>query len=417
MASVQLSVYVPRDSSALSVGAEEVAAAIAAHARHGDVKVDIVRNGSRGLYWLEPLVEVVTRSGRRAYGPVRPSDVPSLVAGGAAAAAVMMVAVNYQKPPYCVFSLNPGANVTSPKDMVGLEFGSSTASFMPRIAMAFMKMHGLDSSTLRVVNIDGASRVPMLAARKVQSIDQFVMSEPGIRRAVKDAEAKCMLFGDHGLDIYSNGIGVREDFLQQNPEVVRAFIRAALRGWKDAMSNPEEAAKIQVQYVKALDPALIVDELRIVRRLAVTPDTEKDGYGAMNREKMQRSVDFMNPNVEIVGANARRRHLPPGYLPSTRSARSAAQVRFFRVVVLVTGGALRHRRPPLRVRAAGRDRMVADVQGVQRRVDVLIPTRQTFGREILETPAHRRGVLAAAHPEAHNRSIDHRMPNGGDTSR
>jgi len=245
-------------------------------------------------------------------------DVPSLVAGGAAAAAVMMVAVNYQKPPYCVFSLNPGANVTSPKDMVGLEFGSSTASFMPRIAMAFMKMHGLDSSTLRVVNIDGASRVPMLAARKVQSIDQFVMSEPGIRRAVKDAEAKCMLFGDHGLDIYSNGIGVREDFLQQNPEVVRAFIRAALRGWKDAMSNPEEAAKIQVQYVKALDPALIVDELRIVRRLAVTPDTEKNGYGAMNREKMQRSVDFMNTNVEITG---RKRTVDdiyrPGYLPAT----------------------------------------------------------------------------------------------------
>ena len=128
-------------------------------------------------------------------------DVPSLVAAGGVAAAIKIVAVNYQKPPYCVFSLNPGANVTTPKDMVGLEYGSSTASFMPRIAMAFMKMHGLDSSTLRVVNIDGAARVPMLAARKVQSIDQFVMSEPGIRRAVKDAEAKCMLFGDHGLDI------------------------------------------------------------------------------------------------------------------------------------------------------------------------------------------------------------------------
>jgi NitT/TauT family transport system substrate-binding protein len=244
-------------------------------------------------------------------------DVPSLVAGGGAAAAIKMVAVNYQKPPYCVFSLNPGANVTTPKDMVGLEFGSSTASFMPRIAMAFMKMHGLDPSTLRVVNIDGAARVPMLAARKVQSIDHFVMSEPGIRRAVKDAEPKCMLLGDHGLDIYSNGIGVREDFLQQNPEVVRGFIRAALRGWKDAMSNPEEAAKIQIQFVRALDPSLIVDELRVVRRLAVTPDTEKNGLGAMNREKMQRSVEFMNNNVEITG---RKRTVDDiyrsGYLPT-----------------------------------------------------------------------------------------------------
>jgi NitT/TauT family transport system substrate-binding protein len=228
-------------------------------------------------------------------------DIPSLVAGGGGASSVRIVAVNYQKPPYCVFSLNPGANVTTPKDMVGLEFGSSTASFVPRIHMAFMKMHGLDPSTLRVVNIDGSARVPMLAARKVQAIDLFVMSEPGIRRAVKDAEPKCMLLGDHGLDIYSNSIGVREDFLKQNPEVVRGFVRAALRGWKDALANPEEAARIQVQTLKALDPQIVVEEVKIVRRLAVVPDVEKNGLGTMNRDKMKRTVDFINANVEVQG--------------------------------------------------------------------------------------------------------------------
>lgn len=227
-------------------------------------------------------------------------DVPSLVAAGSGTN-VKMVAVNYQKPPYCVFSLNPGANVTSPKDMVGLEFGSSTASFVWKIHQAFMKMHGLDPSTLRVVNIDGAARVPMLAARKVQAIDLFVMSEPGIRRAVKDAEPKCLLLADHGLDIYANGIGVTEDFLQKNPGVVRGFVRAALRGWKDALANPEEASRLQVQFVKALDPGIIVEELHIVRRLAVVPDTEKNGLGWMNREKMRRTVDFINNNVEVPG--------------------------------------------------------------------------------------------------------------------
>ena len=245
-------------------------------------------------------------------------DVPSLVAAGSAAASVKMVAVNYQKPPYCVFSLNPGANVTSPKDMVGLEFGSSTASFVWKIHQAFMKMHGLDPSTLRVVNIDGAARVPMLAARKVQAIDLFVMSEPAIRRAVKDAEPKCLLLGDHGLDIYANGIGVSEDFLQKNPEVVRGFVRAALRGWKDALANPEEAAKLQVQFVKALDPGIIVEELHIVRRLAVVPDTEKNGLGAMNRDKMRRTVDFINNNVEIAGRKLTVEDIyREGYLPAT----------------------------------------------------------------------------------------------------
>ncbi|HUG76437.1 MAG TPA: ABC transporter substrate-binding protein [Burkholderiales bacterium] len=244
-------------------------------------------------------------------------DVPSLVAAGGSASTIKMVAVNYQKPPYCVFSLNPGANVTAPKDMVGLEFGSSTASFVWKIHQAFMKMHGLDPSTLRVVNIDGSARVPMLAARKVQAIDLFVMSEPGIRRAVKDAEPKCLLLGDHGLDIYANGIGVTEEFLQKNPGVVRGFVRAALRGWKDALANPQEAAKIQLQYVKALNPEIIVEELHIVRRLAVVPDTEKNGLGAMNREKMGRTVDFINNNVEVSGRKLTVDDIyRDGYLPS-----------------------------------------------------------------------------------------------------
>ncbi len=73
-------VYVPGDAGALSIGAGEVAAAIAAEAKRRGVQLDLVRNGSRGAYWLEPLVEVATGSGRVAYGPVRTADVPSLFA-------------------------------------------------------------------------------------------------------------------------------------------------------------------------------------------------------------------------------------------------------------------------------------------------------------------------------------------------
>jgi len=73
----QRRVYVPRDSGALSMGASEVADAIAA--RLSD-DTSLVRNGSRGLYWLEPLVEVDTPQGRIAYGPVTADDVESLFA-------------------------------------------------------------------------------------------------------------------------------------------------------------------------------------------------------------------------------------------------------------------------------------------------------------------------------------------------
>ncbi len=73
-------VYVPRDSTALALGADEVAAAIVSQAARQGIAIDLVRNGSRGMFWLEPLVEVVTSEGRVAYGPVTVDDVASLFA-------------------------------------------------------------------------------------------------------------------------------------------------------------------------------------------------------------------------------------------------------------------------------------------------------------------------------------------------
>ena len=59
-----IKVYIPRDSSALSMGADEVASAISAEALKRKIDIGIVRNGSRGAMWLEPLVEVATAAGR-----------------------------------------------------------------------------------------------------------------------------------------------------------------------------------------------------------------------------------------------------------------------------------------------------------------------------------------------------------------
>ncbi|MCX5126309.1 NADH-quinone oxidoreductase subunit NuoF [Streptomyces sp. NBC_00347] len=75
-------VYVPRDSAARSVGADAVADALQHTADQGGIGIELVRNGSRGMLWLEPLVEVVTPRGRVGYGPVTPADVPGLLAAG-----------------------------------------------------------------------------------------------------------------------------------------------------------------------------------------------------------------------------------------------------------------------------------------------------------------------------------------------
>jgi len=81
-------VFVPRDAAARAVGADCVAAALQHEAEQRGLAIELVRNGSRGLFWLEPMIEVETPAGRIAYGPVTPADVAGLfeadlVSGGA----------------------------------------------------------------------------------------------------------------------------------------------------------------------------------------------------------------------------------------------------------------------------------------------------------------------------------------------
>jgi formate dehydrogenase iron-sulfur subunit len=85
---MSMRIYVPGDAAAVACGADELAAAIPALAAKRKQPIEIIRNGSRGMHWLEPMLEVVTAAGRIAYGPVGPADLDSvfdaMLAGGAA---------------------------------------------------------------------------------------------------------------------------------------------------------------------------------------------------------------------------------------------------------------------------------------------------------------------------------------------
>ncbi|CCE10285.1 putative formate dehydrogenase beta subunit [Bradyrhizobium sp. STM 3843] len=76
---MSLRLYVPCDAGALAVGADEVAQALASVASQRGLTIDIVRTGSRGLYWLEPLIEVATPAGRIGFGPATSADAASLL--------------------------------------------------------------------------------------------------------------------------------------------------------------------------------------------------------------------------------------------------------------------------------------------------------------------------------------------------
>ena len=77
-----LRVFIPADAAALSVGADAVARAVADEAARRGVLVEVIRTGSRGLLWLEPLVEVATEQGRLGFGAVRAGEVAGVFDAG-----------------------------------------------------------------------------------------------------------------------------------------------------------------------------------------------------------------------------------------------------------------------------------------------------------------------------------------------
>ena len=70
-------IYVPRDAAALALGAEKVAKAFAGEIASRNLDVTIVRNGSRGMHWLEPLVEIDGKG----FGPATLGDVDTILDG------------------------------------------------------------------------------------------------------------------------------------------------------------------------------------------------------------------------------------------------------------------------------------------------------------------------------------------------
>ncbi|MGE0062135.1 MAG: ABC transporter substrate-binding protein [Xanthobacteraceae bacterium] len=246
-------------------------------------------------------------------------DVPSLVLARSNGSKIKMVAVNYQKAPYAIFSLSTGANVTQPKQLEGLTLGSGAGSSTPKIIQGFMAQKGLDPAKLTISNVAPPARASMLLAGQVPAIEFFVMSKPGLSGGAKakNAELRTLLLADHGLQLYSNGIAATEDYLAKNGDVVKRFVRAALKGWKFALANPEKAAAEQIKYVPSLKPDVIVAELGVVGDLAVTDDTKKNGFGWFDPAKMKANVDFVVKYIGVTGkAPAPADLYATGFLPS-----------------------------------------------------------------------------------------------------
>lgn len=230
------------------------------------------------------------------------SDVVSLaLARARGASSAKFVAMNYQSAPYAIFSLTQGANVTKPEQLSGLEVASGAGSFSPKVIQGFMKQHKLDPASIKFVNVDGAARVSMLLSKKVPAIENFIFTQAGLEKVLPADQLSTFLLAANGLELYANGLLVKEEMIKSRPDTVRAFVKAAMQGWRDTLADPEGASTVMGNYVPGINRDVVVSEIKLLSTLAQSPETRQYGLGWIDARRMQSSIDFVAQNIGISG--------------------------------------------------------------------------------------------------------------------
>jgi len=187
--------------------------------------------------------------------------VSQLIAKGAP---MKIVATVYQSNPNAVMSLKK-ANIKSVKDLAGKKVGVPSGSSQTTMLPLLLKSNNLKESDIDMIDMPVASMVPALLQGQVDavlgSIDAYQ-----IQAEAQGAQLDVYRFADHGVPTVSTSIFASNQYLKDNPEVVRKFVAASLKGWGFALDNPDKTIKD----VKVVFPE-VNEKLAAAELKAITP--------------------------------------------------------------------------------------------------------------------------------------------------
>ncbi len=192
----------------------------------------------------------------------------------------------FQKFPVAVIA-QAGTPLASPADLDGLNIGTPLLEGANYVGLRALLAHaGLPDSAVTVQAI-GFNQVPALTAGQVDAVVVYTNNEP-IRLAAEGMQLSSLNVGDY-VSLAANGILTNEGTIAQEPELVRGFIRALLRGLRDTISDPAAAYTITKTYVEGLaDDAL---EQQVLAATIELWQAERLGYSQpASWETMQQTL-------------------------------------------------------------------------------------------------------------------------------
>ena len=251
--------------------------------KEAELDVDI----QRGLGSGDTVKKVVT--GAADIGFADPVPLIQAVAEGQQVKAIMG---GYMQEPCAMFSTAEGANIRTPREMEGRSIGGPPGDICIILLQVVMQRAGADFAKVSVQNMDAATRIPLLAAGKIDAAGSFYEKEELFDKAFK-AAGKTMVMWPYSKYIEKYSLmTIAGPKLLAKPDVLRKFTLALLKGYKDAIRDPEAGAATIMKMHPEFDRDYIVASAKTIDSVVWDATTKSQGLGVLNSAKMAATIDL-----------------------------------------------------------------------------------------------------------------------------
>lgn len=223
----------------------------------------------------------------------------------------------YEQAPAAIIVLK-SSGITEPKRLNGKKLGSAANDATFKLFPVFASRTGIDVSSMQIQNIEPSLREVLLAQGKVDAIPGQVFNSLMELQAkgIKEADIAYFMYKDYGLQLYGNSVAASPRFLKENPEAVRGFLRATVKGLKDIAHDPELGVKAALAFEPLLNADIERERLRVALSCCiVTENVRKSGYGDIDQERLGKMIAIISQAYNLPRQPTVAEVFDPSYLP------------------------------------------------------------------------------------------------------
>ncbi len=210
------------------------------------------------------------------------------------------VLMTYAKPPFALITLKKN-NIANPKDIEGRKLGAPSGDAAWQQWPIFAKENGIDTSKIQIENVGFAVREPLLAQGQVDAVTAFISNKLALKAiGIPDEDIVTLMMSDYGVDLYGSAVMVNPDFAKANPDAVKGFVKATIRGFIDAYKDPEGAIESIKKHNPIVKPDIELERLQVVNEACYFPEEVlKDGFGDVDMTRLENSIDQLALTFEF----------------------------------------------------------------------------------------------------------------------